>query len=372
MRKLLVVAIVLAALLAALFAAQLVYLRPGGTWRVPPPNPEREVHRRYLLWTQLPSGAFATEPSRTRIVPYFANYAAAALLESRQDRPQVRRYILWYLEHLNRPDRWGFSGTVDDFAVLWSGDGTRFSEVPLNSYDSADAYAATFLSLVRAYFEATGDWQLYWERVEQFDAVAELLLRLQDSDGLFVVSPSSGGKYLMDNSVSYRGLVDWPAFQELAGRREKAARFRQAADALARGFRDWPREPTCLAWAIHPGGKAKQSNPERWYPDGVAQLYPGLFGLRPPQSVEAQKAYEELNRSFPGWPDLDTPDTYPWTMVAYAAAGLGDRERVDRFRQAVSRQYPQLQFPWYSLESALYLRLLARPSARLLLPQWLR
>ena len=337
------------------------------------PDPDALLHLEYLRSTRLPSGALASDRSRTRVIPYFANYTGLALLRSAPDWPAVRHYIEWYLAHLNLPDVYGLYGSIDDHAVFWGPDGRRYTEVPTNGYDSADSTGAVFLTLVRRYLELSGDWDLYWQEVERFDHVAELLLGLQDTDGLTFVGKNLPFKYLMDNCETYQGLSDWAWVQQKAGRLLRAERFTQAATRLQQALLNWPREGRrgeypLLAWAVNNQGKAFAADPTRWYPDAVAQLYPILAGLWPPGGGEATAAYQAFNQWFPQWDQLRKPDPYPWVMIARAGRLMGDDERWHNLRSAVRAQYPSLERPWYSLESSMYLLTLTSMPRRILLP----
>ncbi len=48
-------------------------------------------------------GAIKRYPNGGWVTPYFANFAAAALLEDPGSRPLVKRYLDWYIRHLE-PD----------------------------------------------------------------------------------------------------------------------------------------------------------------------------------------------------------------------------------------------------------------------------
>jgi hypothetical protein len=131
-------------------------------------------------------------------VPYFLNLTAMDLLSS--DPEKVKNYIRWYLDHLNYPDKYGLTGTIYDYYI------TENSEVPLYTYDSADAYAATFLFLIYLYAEKTNDYQLVKENLQKLKDVAYVIAYLQDQDGLIKALPNANLKYLVDNIECVCGL----------------------------------------------------------------------------------------------------------------------------------------------------------------------
>jgi hypothetical protein len=132
------------------------------------------------------------------IVPYFVNLTAIDLLP--YDSERVKRYIEWYLRHLNYPDMYGLTGTIYDYYI------TETSEVPAYTYDSADSYAATFLFLVFLYTEITDDYQLIRDNLQKLKDIAYVISYLQDTDGLVKAVPHLNLKYLVDNIESVCGL----------------------------------------------------------------------------------------------------------------------------------------------------------------------
>ena len=117
-----------------------------------------------------------------------------------------------YLSQLNRPDRWGLSGTIYDYEVERHGfaagsEATEIVMIATRNYDSADSYAATFLTLVSEYYYKTQDSELVTANLDDINLVAQVIVSLQDKDGLVFVKPGSRTKYLMDNAENYRGLI---------------------------------------------------------------------------------------------------------------------------------------------------------------------
>ena len=132
------------------------------------------------------------------VVPYFVNLTAIDLLP--YDPERVKRYIKWYLEHLNYPDMYGLTGTIYDYYI------TGTSEIPTYTYDSADSYAATFLFLTFLYTEETGDYQLIRDNLQKLKDIAYVIAYLQDTDGLIKALPYLNLKYLVDNIEDTCGL----------------------------------------------------------------------------------------------------------------------------------------------------------------------
>ncbi|MCL6580425.1 MAG: hypothetical protein K6U08_02260 [Firmicutes bacterium] len=313
-----------------------------------------------ILASQTSSGALRLKPSDERVIPYFANLACLGLV---RERPQeVRAYLEWYLGHLNRPDRAGLVGTVYDHEVDGAGE-----ERSTGRYDSADAYAATFLTLVREYVEATGDLDFVRERLGDLTLVASVIRVLQDQDGLIWATAARREKYLMDNCECFRGLVDWAAVLETLGHDQEAADIRAAAGQVRQAVitRLWNPKLGNFDWGIYtlwlPGGRrveiTRPSSWRRWYPDAVAQLFPVVSGLLKPQDKRAKALYESFNAWHPGWVVHDKDDPHPWAIVGYAAALMGDRERAGAFARSLADGYFGSEGPFACLswELSLYL-----------------
>jgi len=310
---------------------------------------EEEIERetRWLIACQMPDGPIAQTPLGEKIVPYFANFAAKTLVDI--DPGRARRYMNWYLDHLNRPDRFGLAGTVYDYEL------SDMGWLPTLEYDSADSYAATFLSLVSHYLARTGDRDFVESNLDDINLVASVLLALQDKDGLTFVAPGSSTKYLMDNCEVYRGLIDWAEALLLLGRPEAASQMTFAAENVRLGIER-------VFYSAHRGQYAhtvswygkKYPKPGRWYPDAVSQLYLITEGVLRTDDQRAYRMWSSFNEQFPAWNECGTYDGFPWAKVALAAARMGDTDRADRFLAWVAEEFGQKArpYPWYVLESA--------------------
>lgn len=305
-----------------------------------------------LLESVLPSGAIKVKPDDDRIIPYFANLAAMALLPGHA--LEVREYLQWYLAHLNGPDRFGIDGSIYDFLV--DDDGL---EQPTSRYDSADSYAATFLTLLRSYVDATGDLDFARANLADIRRVASVIPRLQDSDGLVWALASRREKYLMDNAEDFRGLNDYAAVLDELGLGPEAAEPRAAAGRVRNGVetRLWDAKRGSYDWGIYTlwlGGRRiaewdRKSSWRNWYPDTVAQVFPVITGLLAPSDPRAVSLYENLNAWHPGWVNQAKRDPNPWSVLGYAAATMGDKDRALAFARATSIVYLGTKGPYTGL-----------------------
>lgn len=206
----------------------------------------------------------------TLISPYFSNIYASHLIVYKNTSTVVKDYAIWYIRNLNYPDIFGLSGTIYDFSV------SKEHLIPTYSYDSADAYAGTFLTLVYFYTTYTGDYSLFKDNLQNLKDIAYLMLTLRDhKDGLVKALPNKDVKYLVDNLETYIGLVlfvnllktfsdiDWKYYDI-------------HAKELYREIRKHFFSNGTLYWAIE-GDIKYPVTEEKVYPDMVAKFFWMVF-----------------------------------------------------------------------------------------------
>jgi hypothetical protein len=294
------------------------------------------------------SGAIAEStvlgPGKVSLHPYEANIGARAMVAAGpRYLPMVKHYIQWYLSHLNRPDQHGVYGTVYDYdydpvtCVGTYQPDPRTGEAP--KYDSTDAYAGTFLSLVRHYAEANpadSSFLRSQQTTTDLQRIADVIITTGRPNGLTEATPSYPAQYLLDNVEAQRGLQDyvWVVANVLG---DSAAAIRPAVQAAiiryAIEIRLWQasRTPGMYGWA------ADQLSPSwvNWYPDAIAQLWPVWDLLGP--SARQSAAWHQFVLRWPTW--VDSTPSYgssgvghdPNSYVAYAAARAGDRAALDDY-----------------------------------------
>ncbi|MCX8031628.1 MAG: hypothetical protein N3A59_08655 [Thermodesulfovibrionales bacterium] len=134
------------------------------------------------------------------IIPYFTNIFSVELLK-RNKAEIVKNYILWYLDHINYPDKYGLTGTIYDYQIIEN------KLFPTYQYDSADSYVGTFLILIYFYLRSTDDMRLIHVKLNHIKDIAYVIVKLTDQkDGLVFALPNKDVKYLLDNIEAYIGL----------------------------------------------------------------------------------------------------------------------------------------------------------------------
>jgi hypothetical protein len=312
----------------------------------------------WIATQQLPDGGILY--TSTEMKPYFANLAAIGWLEDRTRIPQVEAWMRWYIAHFNWPDRWGEYGTVYDYAI------SGRTETSLGTFDSADSYAATFLSLAEALWN-TGDpgaQSFIRDKVGEYNlnVVGNVITNLQQqSNGLVYAMPTNQVEYLMDNSEDYRGLMDLAHLAAQAwGDDDAASWYKAHAHGIRTGIQSVLYVRNSGLYRPYAGS----ANPDlkTWYPDSVAQLYPMVQGVIAPGSSQSKSVYAVFNQAWPRWTDLsfNSQDEFPWVAVSYAAFIAQDKANVDRYLSTIRNRYliadPVFPWPWYNAEAGWLMR----------------
>ena len=307
-------------------------------------------------------------PGSVYINPYRANYGARALVAAGSHYfPMVKDWLIWYLNHVNWPDYNGVYGTVYDY----SANATACTEQPKVQpgdthpyYDSTDAYAATWLSAMRAYAQANpADWAwfqspnvVYW-----MDQEAHVSIYTLQPNGLTWAKPDYPSQYLMDNIEVLQGLNDyiWIA-QNVLNDQGKVNYWTSYANTLSQGIQTYLWDDVnqgsnkLYAWA------SDQLNPS-WlycYPDGIAQLWPTWARYGP--SSRRSATWRGYKSRFPSWasttpayPDISCPLHYTEAPTAYAAAQVGDKQSVDLWlmNSQINWINPGRPYPWTVADS---------------------
>lgn len=345
------------------------------------------IEYNWIMQSRTADGAIAQTYRGDSVIPYFANLSALALV--RENPRAVRDYMTWYLDHLNKPDSSGLFGTIYNYAGVpraiadtrvasadqppstepsisvapRPGLAAKMAFQPTGDYDSADSYAATFLSLVEDYTAATNDLTFARSRLSDIKLVADVILALQDDDGLVWAKAGHPKKYLMDNSENYRGLEDFSALLSRLGLGALARGYDATAQRIKEGIltRLWDAKTKTFFWYIDQDDRVVRLNWKTWYPDAVSQVFPILDGVISPKDPRAQELWTKLNKYHDDW--VTRMDITPWAVVAYVATIMGDSPRADAamntLREAVVKAQRDPQ--WHSAESAfIYLTYEAR------------
>jgi hypothetical protein len=308
----------------------------------------------YIAGQQLSDGAILYTSSQ--IDPYFANLAAIGWLKDNETSriPAVEGWMTWYIKHFNWPDYAGIYGTVYNYNY------SNGVETSTGAYDSADAYAATFLSLAEALWNTGNSGaQSYLESIGWYDfnVVGNVITNLQQSNGLVWAKKDYQIEYTMDNSEDYRGLSD-AASLALQAFDDSSSRtwYNAHASSIQTGMQTYLKVSGSNLYQTSLGAGAPNMA-GYWYPDAVAQLYPIINGVIAANSAQATSIYLQFNNAWPGWPSLSFNqststkhgDPFPWCVVSYASYLEKDDVRTNQYIDSIQSKYVNVNppFPWY-------------------------
>jgi hypothetical protein len=319
------------------------YIHPVHAWKLDTIVKEQS---KYISSLRLSNGAITVwNPAYNgdkKINPYFANNAAMALLDANsvQYKTVVRNYINWYFSSLNWPDNQNMYGTIYDYSVI---NGLQQSD---DSYDSADSYAATFLSLLRKYYAKTGDMSIFTgttaNRKYQISMITEVMSSLlNDSTSLTFAKKDYPIEYTMDNAEVYSWFQDAAYIFQNIYHDVKTANWyyikaSNVYNSIQKNLFDTGSQ-TYLSYYWSP-----VANLKIWYPDALVQIFPTLFWL--PNDC---KRYMVFKKNFPDWIDVSHwDDRFPMAFILKNAYKCGDYSSVKLFFTNTQNNYSLWWFPW--------------------------
>ena len=325
----------------------------------------------FILATQSTSGAFKdTKEAGSRIMPYFANIACRALLKmpTAENVTAIKKWMVWYMSRLNGSinpvtGNSEIPGSVYDYFGV--------AETTNGTYDSADSYAATFLSLAKE-LGLLSPADLAWlkEYSSQLMLIGSALEKCidnsansvptgfgpDDNDGLSVDSYVHGAKYLMDNSEVNEGLKSMIWLQSNGVISSSASHLQELLTANTNAFESQLWRETMYNWYDNGSTGFTNSKWSVFYADAACQLYPCMYGVIDVTSARANILYRDFNLQYPNWANGAIYDAggYPWAVICYAAAVLNDKSRVDAYiNHILTFNKTGIQKPkWYIAEAA--------------------
>lgn len=269
-----------------------------------------------------------TAEGKATINPYFADYAAMAMLERPENyATNVLYYINWHFDHLNA------DGTIYDYQL----ESNELSTA--GTYDSTDSYAATFLSLLWKYYSKTKNASVITNNAEKIALVISALESTMDQD-LTYATADFKVKYTMDNCEVFAGLSDAAKlYSEVLSDADKAAELTQKAERVAAAIESllWNPNGYYEVGIKEDGSVSNTYDSSKYYPSGMAQLFPLLTGVLDPASDRAQSVYQSFLTSF-DITNLSAVGDY-YSIAAYAAAVMGDGDTFSKYVSAYQERF---------------------------------
>lgn len=325
----------------------------------------------WLVSLQLDNGSIPMTPVKSgtvKVSPYFSDFAAIALLDSGSKYADtVKKYMDWHFAHINTAaqDYNGVDGTIYDYNENVTDTHHAVSESFIDnkkSYDSTDSYAATFLSVLWRYYNVTGDSAYINSHSDTIDRIVNALFSTMDN-GLTWAKPDYQIKYLMDNCEVYQGLSDASKLYQkvLTGKTDKLNQINSGRDSVKNKIE--------TLWTDQQGGHyfsyAGQGgfSWNTFYADATCQVFVITNGVVSPDSSRAKLVYGNFNKYWSTggtnhtWEKFDTTDSFYWGELAYAAALMGDVDRVNTYMDLYMK-YPgkNHNYPLYNADCAKVIR----------------
>lgn len=302
----------------------------------------------WIAGAQRGTGALLISPTGDYIMPYFSNFAAKALAEAGGYNNVVKKYLEWYIDHINRePDNLGIVGTMYDYDIV------NGREVSKDDYDSSDSYAATFLSAVYSYYKSSRDIAFVEDHLEDLKLIASAIDATMQSYNLTYAKADYHVAYLMDNVEVWRGYLDFGLLLKAVDDNDANLYLRKAKKvAAAIESKLWNKNKKEYRYAL-----GEENDWSVFYPDASANLWPLIFGM-PEGYLRRNLLWDKFITNQPGWVENETDD-FPWMVLGVAAVKAGDISTFNRFvENTKAKFYPKKEWPWYIGESAWYVQAL--------------
>jgi len=290
---------------------------------------------------QLPDGAFAqvSPVGKTHapiwIAPYFANYAALALLsefdrhKNQEDLKRVGSWLSWCVNNQSAGGYWNdFEGTADAYATN-------------GKVDAWDSSAALFLLVAGRYQRAGGS--LSPGILTAAERARACIEHVTDSDGLTWAKPDYKIKFLMDNvevCAGLRAATGLLSVSAVESATEHAARISKKLPVY------WNPAKSLFAYALLPDNSLS-GGLDKPYPHVLAQLFG--FAFVEPHAA----AWEALVKAFQPETGQATSTGPEWWLVSATRIGGSQvrswREKVVVEVAAFTAQRVYLQRPALTL-----------------------
>ena len=297
--------------------------------------------KKWILENQGPEGEIYMNGSKAGDVnPYFACMAALGLLAETKNCPitetekkAVGRYLDWHT---------GILLETDGKMGIYRKESGKL--IYKEKADSEDGYLGMYLFLMGEYLEKTESTDLSedWEK-----GIRLALKKLQSlmQDGITQVSEENTTAYLMDNLEVWKGLYQL----EQTGV-EDARLIRALREKLQKQIEITFWDAENQKWRISRSSEAY--DPTEFYPDGVAQVYPLIYGFPIREKKKQKVLYNQFTETFQ-WQELSKENrTFLWTMTGMAAAQVEDIKRLMELLRNYKTEYSEKRkYPLYTGEA---------------------
>lgn len=279
---------------------------------------------------------------------YFANLGLVAHIKSNSSstvKANVKAYLDAYIKNLVRP-----SYVIKD-VLAPNGNWSQNTGYILHNADSDDAYAATFLSLVWAYVQATNDTDWANSNLATLKGIAYNNLATQVKSNFCArvyqkQSPNSSTDnstgYLQDNTENYKGLADFSSLLSRLGDSDSNY-YQSFANSISQCVHNTLWNSSVNAFLVSDISGLPGST---FYPDVVSQVFPQAYAVPGNASTTHYTAgYAYLNKNAPTWATGQCgtqpcdPNYFPWGILGYVAAVRGDCTNAKKQQDTIANLF---------------------------------
>jgi hypothetical protein len=337
----------------------------------------------------LSDGAVMTGTNSNLINPYFANLGVHGFVKDSTYYNNIQNYMEWYWANVGWPMYFNSSGcttqqtstklygAIADFSVT-SGKETALCNG--QHPDSTDSYAGTFLSMAWDYWQTNNpNAQAYIRLIttgakgDRLDYIGEIVLATLQSNNLTWAKPFYNIEYLEDNSEAFRGLQDLVSLYNIINP-SKAAFYRPYATNMQNAIETtmWNSSGNSFYTYTTLTGNNGVVDWSTWYGTNgaVSEIFPIALGVISPSSQTAKNLWTTFQNHWRNqWMTLNAdPGGYPWVIVGYTAALMGDTGDANTFIQNIENQFVSTNFTgckngvcknWSVNEAGYFIRLCA-------------
>lgn len=277
--------------------------------------------------------------------PYFACMAALGLLAETKNCPMseteknaVSRYLNWHTKMLLETD--GKMG-------IYRKEGQEL--VYVGKADSEDGYLGMYLLLIGEYLKKTGDT----ESLESWQEGIHLALNKIQSlmrDGTTQVSTENTTIYLMDNLEVWKGLLALEAADIMQDDMTQTQVVTEMRENLQKQIEAVFWNEKNQRWRIM--RDSDHYNPEKFYPDGIAQVYPLICGFKVKEKKAQKELYNQFTEKFQ-WQEMNkTRKGFAWTITGMAAVQVRDNKHlIELIKNYETEFHKNRKYPLYTGEA---------------------
>lgn len=329
-----------------------------------------ETETAWIASLQLENGAIPmtdTKNGEVSVNPYFADIAALALLDNAEKYAEnVKAYMDWHFSHLNTSenDYNRVNGTIYDYTVTLEDGKIIKEEVTVKdgkkSYDSTDSYAATFLMVLDKYYEKTNDSEYIASKSADIERVVDALFATLDM-GLTYAKPDYKVKYLMDNCEVYDGLkAALKLYENIICKKDSSynmtsMKIKYAVEWVEQTIESklWNAEDGHYeAGIFEDSSVAVDFKWDEFYPSATSQLFTIIHGVIDADTVRANNLYNSFCENY-NWETINIPSEFCWGANVYAAAIMGDTDRVVDYMTSYTVKFMLTHdYPLYNADAA--------------------